>query len=205
MNTNPASSADTSLAYYEKNANAYIDQTLGIDMAETRRRFTTMLSLGARILDLGCGAGRDLAAFADEGFAPIGLEPVRQLADHARAHSGCDVIHTRLEMADFDNEFEGIWACASLLHVLRADLPATLKKLSTWVKDHGILFASFKCGTDERVEDGRYFNDMTPELVKELVVPAIGWKIESVWTGADATRANLQWTNLLARKRSNGA
>src|SRR3954469_2247786 len=111
-----------------------------------------------RILDFGCGPGRDLAAFRAMGHDPTGLEGSARLAAMAREHSGCEVweqdfLALRLPACHFD----GIFANASLFHVPRQELPRVLSDLHAALKPGGVLFSSNPRGNnDEGWNRGRY-------------------------------------------------
>ena len=111
-----------------------------------------------RILDLGCGPGRDLAAFRAMGHEPVGLEGSPRLAAMAREHSGCEVweqdfLALRLPAADFD----GIFANASLFHVPSRELPHVLGELHAALRPEGVLFSSNPRGNNEEGWNrGRY-------------------------------------------------
>ena len=111
-----------------------------------------------RILDFGCGPGRDLAAFRGLGHETIGIEGSAALAAMAREHSGCDVweqdfLALNLPAAHFD----GIFANASLFHVPKQELPRVLRELHASLKPEGVLFSSNPRGNnDEGWNRGRY-------------------------------------------------
>jgi SAM-dependent methyltransferase len=111
-----------------------------------------------RILDLGCGPGRDLAAFRALGHEPIGLEGSPPLAAMARRHSGCDVWEQDfLALKLPSGHFDGIFANASLFHVPRQELPRVLSELRAALKPDGVLFASNPRGNNaEGWVGGRY-------------------------------------------------
>ena len=198
MNSNHAS--DSTLGYYAKHAEAFIARTHEVDMQHVRERFVSRLPSGASILDLGCGSGRDLVAFKAMGYSPRGLEPVHALAVHARNVSGCEVVEKTVQEAGFDSVFDGIWACASLLHVPRAELPTALTRIARWARGGGWLSASFKNGDRERHDEGRYFNDLTPDLARTMLSGIDEWKLVETWNDQDSRGRDLSWTNILAKR-----
>ena len=111
-----------------------------------------------RILDFGCGPGRDLAAFRALGHEPVGLEGSPRLAAMAREHGGCEIWQQDFLALDLPAEhFDGIFANASLFHVPRQALPRVLGELHAALKPGGVLFASNPRGNnDEGWNRGRY-------------------------------------------------
>jgi SAM-dependent methyltransferase len=109
-----------------------------------------------KILDLGCGPGRDLKTFAELGHIAIGLEGAVHLAVMARAHSGCEVWQQDLLKLDLpDNYFDGVFANAALFHVPSQELPRVLLELKASLKPGGVLFSSNPRGHNEgRLEPG---------------------------------------------------
>jgi SAM-dependent methyltransferase len=152
-------SANT-LAHYNERAADFWEGTRGHDV---RQNIAALLrhTRGApplRILDFGCGPGRDLMAFRALGHEPVGLEGSPQFAAMARAHSGCEVweqdfLALKLPAASFD----GIFANASLFHVPSSELPRVLGELHATLKPQGVLFASNPRGQNEEGWNrGRY-------------------------------------------------
>jgi SAM-dependent methyltransferase len=110
------------------------------------------------ILDLGCGPGRDLAAFAARGHAAVGVEGSARFAAMARIHSGCEVWQQDLFALELPAQrFDGVFANAVLFHVPRQELPRVLCQLQATLKPGGVLFSSNPRGADdERWSGERY-------------------------------------------------
>ena len=96
-----------------------------------------------RILDFGCGPGRDLAAWKALGHVPVGIDGSANFCAMARAHSGCEVLHQNFLSLELPaDHFDGIFANASLFHVPAAALPRVLTELFAALKPGGALFSS---------------------------------------------------------------
>ncbi len=111
-----------------------------------------------RILDLGCGPGRDLMTFRELGHDPVGLDGCAAFVAMARDMAGCDVWHQDFISLDLPPEhFHGVFANASLFHVPRAELPRVLRELWTTLVPGGVLFSSNPRGPQvEQVNGERY-------------------------------------------------
>ena len=110
------------------------------------------------ILDLGCGPGRDLKAFAGLGHVAVGLEGSARFAGMARAYSGCEVWEQDfLKLSLPAGRFDGVFANAALFHVPTQELPRVLLELRATLKPRGALFSSNPRGNNEEGWDrGRY-------------------------------------------------
>ncbi|GAA4015850.1 DUF3427 domain-containing protein [Actimicrobium antarcticum] len=153
--------------YYNQNAAVFFANTVEVDMSVIRDRFLVNIKPGGIILDAGCGSGRDTKVFLDKGFRVSAFDASTELASRATAHVG---IQVRVRNFDEVNEvscYDGIWACASLLHLPIIEIPATLQLLWAALKPGGVFYFSFKIGVGERVQDGRHFTDISePQLHK---------------------------------------
>ena len=148
------------LAHYDERAAEFWEGTRGHDVKQNidalLRHMRGVPPL--RILDFGCGPGRDLAAFRALGHEPVGLEGSPALAAMAREHSGCEVWEQDfLALALPAGRFDGVFANASLFHVPRQELPRVLGELHATLKPEGVLFASNPRGSNEEGWNrGRY-------------------------------------------------
>lgn len=191
------------IEYYKLNAQKYAEQTKQVDMGQVYQAFMPFIPKGGRILDVGCGAGRDLKWFCDHGYQAEGLEPVPALAEISRTLSGAPVQELRVEELDAQAQYDGIWACASLLHIPRRFLKTVIERLIYALKPKGILYMCFKKGLTDRVaEDGRLFDDQTCESLAENLRGVASAVIVSCWESTDKLggRKALTWTNILVRK-----
>ena len=152
---------DQTIRYYDEHAEDFVAGTENADMRECRERFLCYLKAGQKILDAGCGSGRDVIAFREAGYEVDAFDASAAICRIASEKTGIEVKQMRFEELEGANQYDGIWACASLLHVKPEDLPDVLQRLCRLLKTEGILYVSLKDGSAEREKDGRYFHDLT--------------------------------------------
>lgn len=191
-----------SIDYYNKNAAAYFESTVQLDLSDLRQKFEELLPEGGSILDLGCGSGRDSLAFYEDEFEVTPLDGSEEMCALAEIHTDLEVLHMMFEELDFDEVFDGVWACASLLHVPENQMPDILKKIGQALKPGGVLFLSVKEGDFEGIRNGRYFVDYSKRKLKELVEDSKTFRIEEMWKTEDVRGSihEAKWLNLLAIK-----
>ncbi len=184
------------LDFYDSDPEGYCEKTFGADMSAIRERFARHLDDGAEVLDLGCGSGRDSLAFTEQGFRVTAVDGSEGMCRAARKRTGLDVRHLLFSELDYMDRFDGVWACASLLHARSDELPAMMSLVRRALKDGGILFCCFKLGSFEGVRDGRWYTDMTESSLTELL-EASGFEPLEVWTSeGDGT----SWANSVSRR-----
>lgn len=155
-------SSETTRAYYEENAESFIERTLHLDMEEHYQRFLQRVPPGGRVLDAGCGSGRDAYAFKQLGFEVDAFDASAEMVKSASKLIGIDVQQNTFQEFKSEPIYDAIWAYASLLHVPYSELPLALTNLCNAHKNGGTLFASFKLGEGEvKRVDGRRFSMMT--------------------------------------------
>lgn len=191
-----------SIDYYNKYAAKEFEETVNQDMEEIRKEFLALLEEGDTILDLGCGSGRDSLAFYELGYDVTPADASEEMCQLAEIHTGLEVLLMTFEEMDFDNVFDGIWACASLLHVPKKELSDILTKIAKALKDKGILYMSFKLGDFEGFRGERYFCDYTEDSITEALKD--NGRLETVrfWETKDVRsgHSDEKWLNVLARK-----
>ncbi|HWT75702.1 MAG TPA: class I SAM-dependent methyltransferase [Mobilitalea sp.] len=190
-----------SIEYYNQNATEYFEHTVDIDMQENWDRFISLLPEGGSVLDLGCGSGRDSAYFISRGFDVTAMDASEEMCDLASIHIGQDVLQLSFAEMDFDDVFDGIWACASLLHVPGSQIEGILTKVVKSLKTNGVLFMSFHYGEFDGIRDGRYYKDYRTKELKELISHINNLELIELQKCEDTREdSDIIWINVLARK-----
>lgn len=193
------------LDYYNKNSEEYFNSTLNVDMTNTYKEFLKLVPEGGKILDLGCGSGRDSMNFMKLGYEVIAVDGAKKLAKRASVLLGKEVIVSTFEELELKEKFHGIWACASLLHIKREDLKIVLNNLYNNLDDNGVFYMSFKYGEKEYVDDkNRYFNCFTDESIISFINENTKYNILGLYITEDKLgRVNeVKWVNLICNKKS---
>jgi SAM-dependent methyltransferase len=155
------------IEYYNKNAEAFRKRTLDCNMAPAYHAFLAHLPPGAHILDAGCGPGRDTLEFLRHGFRVTAFDASSAMVEMAAQATGQPVLRLRFQDIDFQEAFDGIWACASLLHVPAAEIDDVFRRLIRALKPGGVFYMAVKIGPGERLaDDGRLFCDYTPQSLR---------------------------------------
>ena len=204
------------LEYYEKNADAFFEGTVSADMTYARDRFLARVPEKAHLpekanlpgkaylLDLGCGSGRDTKAFLELGYSVDAMDGSEELCRRAGAFTGIEVKCMLFQDLDVKEKYDGIWACASLLHLPRKDRAEVFRKSRDALKQGGILYTGFKYGTFEGMRNGRYFTDFTEETFRAFLDECPGFTELEHWVTADVRpgRGEEKWFNVLLEKMS---
>ena len=194
---------DKTLEYYNQAAQAFTEDTLNADVSPLYAFFLSHLPPNASILDLGCGPGRDSKYFLDHGYRVLSVDGSEEFCKIATQITGQPALCQTFENISFTDEFDGIWACASILHVPSADLPKIIGNISRALKKGGYFYASFKYGEYEGDRNGRYFTDMTEERFAGLIESFEELRIIDTMVTGDvrAGRESERWVNVVVGKR----
>lgn len=194
---------DQTIDYYEKNKSDFIESTINADVTKLYKPFEEHLVPGCRILDLGSGSGRDSKYFVEKGYNVAALDPSPAMCAQTKDLVHIPVYEIKAEEMQFSNEFEGVWACASLLHVPRDKQGNVLQRIADALKDGGILYASWKYGSQDRISEGKYYCDMNDSLIYGILKEIPEFHIVDIWTTKDVRikHSNQKWLNILLRKK----
>ena len=192
---------DNNIEYYNKNADSFILGTQNADMSLWRDKFESYVADGGRILDAGCGSGRDSKAFLQHGYSVVAFDASREMCKAATKLIGQEVWQMKFDEISFDEEFDGIWACASLLHVSHEELPDILQKLRKALVPGGTIYVSFKYGEGSMIKGERTFSNFTEASVAKLLKNA-HFEVNECGITSDVRegRADEKWINAIARK-----
>ena len=197
------SSTDYTLDYYDKGAAEFVAGTVLVDFSALQNEFTSYVRSGGRILDLGCGSGRDSKAFLNMGYEVVAIDGSRELCRLASKYLGQEVIWSTFQEYEPEGEFDGIWACASLLHLKESDVSWILKKYAKVLKNGGIFYVSFKYGEYEGKRNGRYFIDMNEDSFQSVIQAVTDLSIKRQFISEDARpgRSEEKWLNVFLEKK----
>lgn len=193
---------DFTIEYYNNEANNFFAATVSVDFSRIQELFLQRVKPGGRILDLGSGSGRDSRAFLDRGYKVVAIDGSKELAKIASEYIGQDVIIADFREYEPDGTFDGIWACASLLHLPKEDVAKVMRRLGSHLSENGCFYVSFKYGTFAGERNGRYFTNMTEESFIELLEEVPGLVIEEYFDTGDVRpgRVSERWLNVMLKK-----
>ena len=190
------------LEYYNKNMKKFIEGTVNVEFEIIQKIFLEKLKPASHILDFGCGSGRDTAYFLSRGYKVDATDGSEEICRFASDYTGIKVKHQLFQELDEVEKYDGIWACASILHLEKRELPDVLHKMCRALKSNGIIYTSFKYGNFEGERNGRYFTDLTEVSARELLKEVPMLVIEEAWITVDVRpdREDERCLNLILRK-----
>lgn len=195
---------NTTLNYYNTKSDLFVSTTKDLEFTDIQDGFLKFLNPGSLVLDFGCGSGRDSKYFLQKGYLVEAMDGSEEMVRIATEVAGIPVKHMLFQELDEENKYDGIFACASILHVKKEELADVLQRMKKAVKEKGIIYVSFKYGDFEGYRNGRYFTDMTEESFKALLEQVSGLSIveERITSDARPGRENEKWLNVILRNES---
>lgn len=195
---------EKTLQYYNENAASFTEGTFNADMSATRNKFLEYMPKQGMILDWGCGSGRDSVAFKELGYEIEAADASEELCKIASEKIGIEVRNESFDELEVTDKYDGIWACASLLHVEKEYLTEIFEKALKALKADGVMYVSFKYGDFEGERNGRYFTDLTDESFAKIIKGFKKFEIIEQWITEDVRpgREEEKWLNVILRKTS---
>lgn len=173
---------NATIDYYNQNAKEYIRRTFSHDMGKDHDRFLRYIPPKGKILDAGCGSGRDAFLFQQLGYQ---VEAIDAAEEMVKQTSSLGISARRMLFCEIDqvHVYDAIWCSASLLHIPSVELPQIVEKMIRALKKEGIFFVSFKKGSEEKIENGRHFHFVNEETLLSFFSSL---KLLEMWTAQSA-------------------
>lgn len=192
----------STIDYYNRNADSYYWNTVGVDMSVFRKKFASYLPNEASVIDMGCGSGRDVMAFSDMGHDAAGLDAAKEILKLAEERLEIKTIAADMSEYKAASPYDGIWCCASLIHLSDEEKARFFRNLERNLKPGGVLFVSVKEGIETgRDGDGVYTNNCTWEELKRYLESAGCGILEDRVTTDAMGRSGVKWLNVFAKKK----
>ena len=153
-------------------------------------------------MDFGCGSGRDTKYFLSQGFQVEAIDGSEELCKLATVYTGIPVKNMLFQELNAVEQYDGIWACSSILHLPLPELNDVFQRITAALKKDGVFYTSFKYGNYEGERDGRYFTDMTEDRFSDFLKNIKGLELEEQWVTSDVRpeRGDEKWLNIILRK-----
>lgn len=196
MNTTEAT-----ISYYNHNTDKFIQETGNLQFSSVQEMFLQYVPDGGLILDLGCGSGRDSKVFLEKGYRIVAVDGSEKMCRAAREYIGHPVICSLFQTYQPAEKFDGIWACASLLHLQEKDIISVIRKMSDALKVNGVFYMSFKYGIGAEMRLGRYYTDFTEDTMQNMIRGISELSLIKMWFTQDIrTNNDTKWLNILCSK-----
>lgn len=194
-----------SFNYYNQNSRQFFTDTFALDMSNIYTRFLQRLPLGCNILDVGCGSGRDALYFHCNGYNVDAFDASREMVKLASLATGLSIKHSTFQNFNTVHSFDGIWACASLLHLPKKEHAKIISKYYGMLTSGGTFYMSFKYGTEDYDKNERHFSCHDETSISDLLGKALTKFETDVWVTDDVRkdRPSESWLNILLFKNGN--
>ena len=193
---------NSTLEYYNEQAASFVEGTRNVDFSALQNEFAALVKKGGRILDLGCGSGRDSKAFIDMGFQVVAVDGSSEICKLATEYIGQQVTCATFREYEPEGTFDGIWACASLLHLERNEMKEIMMKYASVLKEEGVFYVSFKYGDYSGERNGRFFTDMDESSFGAILteIPALEVYMQYITEDVRPGRESEKWLNVFLKK-----
>lgn len=194
---------NTTLSFYNNNAQSYADTSNTVSMQKELNDFISRLPQRddrLKLLEIGAGSGRDLTYMLSQGFDLTAIEPSQEMCKIIKENTGITPLQEKAEELNFYQNFDGIYAVASLLHISKENLPDVFKRISAALKDDGQLMVTFKKGDGESFDGKqRFFSYFQPDELKKMLNEN-GFKDVVIDVSVDMLqRQDTQWMTVHAK------
>lgn len=189
--------------YYNNNSQSFYERTINADITDSYDKFLKYLAKKAKILDAGCGVGRDTKYFLSKGYDVTAFDASKKMVELSRKETGVQVMHSTFQELNFENMFDGVWAQASLLHIPYDITQEIYQKIHHSLKPNGIFYASYKYGDSYMETDQRDFYNMNENNIISYFDGL--FKVIELWQKKDnrnkiSYSPDKMWLNFIVQK-----
>ena len=190
------------IEYYNENADRFVGDTQTVSMSTIQSEFLELIPVGGLILDFGCGSGRDSKVFKEAGYSVVPVDASLKMCEATQTLTGIQPICTTFQDFITDDRFDGIWACASLLHLQLEEITSVIKRVSEFIKPGGCFYMSFKYGSFSGERNGRYFTDLNEDTLINILseVNSLSLIKTEITSDVRPRRENEKWLNCFCIK-----
>lgn len=190
------------IAYYNGNADDYLRRTAGLDVKALLDRFLRLVPRGGLILDAGCGVGRDTRYMIGRGYRVVSFDASSAMVEKCAEYPFAYCVQLGFNEVLFTEEFDGVWACASLLHLDSDAFDDALRRLARAVKQGGSVYFSLKSGSGSQRSGGRFFTYYSRDEVCKRISIVSSLELVDEWENSSALPGDLSpWMNFICRKK----
>ncbi len=189
--------------YYREFASQYASDTYSLPIQESAHKFLDLLKTGDKLLDLGCGSGRDSEFFSKHGLQVVAADVSDRVISTFRSKLDLEARVCSYFHLPWISEFDAVWANASLLHCPRSELPSVISNIERSLVPGGICYMSFKRGEGEGLDSlGRFVSTLMEGELEQVLRSRAGIFIEDIWCNTAPLRGQTQeWVNAIVKKR----
>lgn len=192
---------NSSIEYYNSRADKYYNDTVEADLTGIYQLFLNYIPEGGMLLDAGCGSGRDSLFFMRQGYKVLAFDASAAMVEKSSILLGQEVLLATFDSFSSEQMFDGIWACASLLHVEKQGLLASIGNLAGYLKPQGVFYMSYKYGDENYEKDGRLFSCFTEAGFNSFISVLDYLTVIEMFQTEDVRkdRPNEYWLNCILR------
>lgn len=184
------------------NSKEYFEATANLDMSLIYKKFRDQIPMGCMILDAGCGVGRDTRYFISHGYKTVSIDASEEMVNFCRRYPFAFCEKMSFDELPYVEEFNAVWACASLVHLSSTELRSALRSLAMALKTHGTLYFSLKQVAVGTVDSGRYFYPIVESDILDFLEKQLHMKLIERWVNQSQVQGRLDsWSNYLLNKR----
>ncbi len=192
----------STITYYDTHAAEYSDKTRYVNMHDIRSVFLNFIEPGARLMDIGCGGGRDMKIFDELGYTVDGIDASQAMCQVAEEYTEISV--KCQDIIDWKPMYTygGIWACASLLHLKDEEFFEFFKRAEKCLSSSGVIYFSMKSGIkDGYDEDGRWYLSFNNTKLERILSENPMFERVRYWKTSDSLKRDTVWENVILRKK----